>query len=290
VSRIEEPARLLDPDADTPAPLRDALDAGRAELPDAARLARLAARLPLGGPPSPPSPPAPPPAAPLAPAAAPSVLSGALVGAALALAVVGGAFVREALTENVGAQTIATTTARPAVSAPPVEASRAAVEPPATRLDPPPPSASPAASTPPPRASAPPTASASAPSPAPTIEASAAPEPPAAGESEVALLQRAQDALGADPARALALASEHEQRFPRGSLGQERELLAVSALVALGRSEDARARAIRFLARHPDSAHRSRLLAIVPGLDRGDPHAPGPAGLADALQKNEPPR
>ncbi len=54
-------------------------------------------------------------------------------------------------------------------------------------------------------------------------------------ESEVHLLQRAQGALGADPGAALAPDRRaHARRFPGGALAQERELIAVTALVALG--------------------------------------------------------
>jgi hypothetical protein len=77
-----------------------------------------------------------------------------------------------------------------------------------------------------------------------------------------------QTALATDPARALALATEHEQRFPRGALGQEREVIAVGALVALGRAPEARARAARFVERFPGSAYRQRIEALVPGLRR----------------------
>ncbi len=45
------PLPLVDPGADVPAVVRDALEAGRAELPSAAVLARLAAKLPPPGPP-----------------------------------------------------------------------------------------------------------------------------------------------------------------------------------------------------------------------------------------------
>ncbi|MFT3776321.1 MAG: hypothetical protein QM820_64070 [Minicystis sp.] len=294
----DEPTRLLDA-AGAPASLRAALEAGRADLPDAARLARLAARLPLGGPPAPSSPPdapdAPPspqppfaPAAPLAPAAVPSALSGVVAGAALALAVVGGAWWHESAKPPppapiVGAPTITPAfQSRPEPARPDPAARPIAPEPTAARVEPPPAAAAPAPSAlHAPRAAAAPSALASAAAPAdpaPSLAAGAAPPAPAVEpESEVALLQRAQDALGGNPARALAITTDHAQRFPRGSLSQEREVIAVSALAALGRTGEARARAASFLARFPESAHRSRLLAIVPGL-------------ADALQKNDDPR
>jgi hypothetical protein len=58
--------------------------------------------------------------------------------------------------------------------------------------------------------------------------------------------------LGA-PTRALATFDEAARRFPNGSLGQERELSALEAEVALAHFADARARAQRFLATYPGS-------------------------------------
>jgi hypothetical protein len=56
-----------------------------------------------------------------------------------------------------------------------------------------------------------------------------------------------------DPARSLSVLDEHRRRFPRGQLGEEREALAVQALVALGRYDEARERAARFRAAVPNS-------------------------------------
>ena len=85
-------------------------------------------------------------------------------------------------------------------------------------------------------------------------------------ETEAHLLQRAQSAPGADPGGALSLAGEHARRFPGGALGQERELIAVTALVALGRTPEAQASATRLLERFPGSAYRGRLESL--GLGR----------------------
>ena len=87
-----------------------------------------------------------------------------------------------------------------------------------------------------------------------------------AEESEAELLARAQSQVSGNPAGALALTERHRARFPGGLHGQERELIAISALVKLGRTAEARARADAFLAVHPSSAHRRRLAVIVPGL------------------------
>lgn len=78
-------------------------------------------------------------------------------------------------------------------------------------------------------------------------------------DEELLLLQRAQGALSANPGEALAIADEHLSRFPGGGLSQERELFAISALVNLGRTAEARARAAQFFARFPSSAYRQRI-------------------------------
>jgi outer membrane protein assembly factor BamD (BamD/ComL family) len=79
----------------------------------------------------------------------------------------------------------------------------------------------------------------------------------------VKLLERAQDALRSRPAEALALCNEHTQRFPGGMLVQEREVIAIEALVKTGRKEDARKRADRFKTRFPGSSHTRRLDALL---------------------------
>ena len=56
-----------------------------------------------------------------------------------------------------------------------------------------------------------------------------------------------------DGAAALAATAEHARKYPGGVLGQEREAIAVRALVLLGRTEEARARVDRFRERFPDS-------------------------------------
>lgn len=81
--------------------------------------------------------------------------------------------------------------------------------------------------------------------------------------AEAALVRRAQTALTADPATALALTDDHRRRFGAGSLEQEREVVAIEALTRLGRSAAARARMDAFTARWPRSAHRRRLEVIV---------------------------
>jgi hypothetical protein len=97
------------------------------------------------------------------------------------------------------------------------------------------------------------------PAAAPTPEGSAERAP----SDEFALLRAARQAIGDRPDRALALTSEHARLFPSGMLSQEREAIAVEALVKLGRASAAQTRAHAFLAGHPDSPYRSRIEAAL---------------------------
>lgn len=95
----------------------------------------------------------------------------------------------------------------------------------------------------------------------PTTKARA--KPVASGattEEEAAIIDAMERALrGGDARRAAALASEHEQKFPRGTLAEEREGGRVLARCLIGaRSKDA---ADAFLAAHPRSPMRGRILA-----------------------------
>lgn len=65
--------------------------------------------------------------------------------------------------------------------------------------------------------------------------------------------QLAEIRRASQPARALALAEEGHARFPRGVFWQEREARAIGALVSLGRSGEAKARARAFVEKHPES-------------------------------------
>jgi hypothetical protein len=104
-------------------------------------------------------------------------------------------------------------------------------------------------------------------SPRPPARADDAPAKPVGAPAddgeELRLLSRAHSALALDPAFALTLAHEHRRRFPSGSMDQEREVIAVSALMALGRVDDARQAADRFARDHAGSAYVARIRAIV---------------------------
>lgn len=95
---------------------------------------------------------------------------------------------------------------------------------------------------------------------APAVEASA---PQLRVESELLLVERAQRALRRDPAVALSLSGEHAALFPSGNLAQEREVIAIEALLRLTQPRAARERAQRFESTYPASAHARRLRELL---------------------------
>lgn len=103
---------------------------------------------------------------------------------------------------------------------------------------------------------------------APAFEAKPADAAPATDEA--ALLRSARQALATSPARTLALTQEHRRRYPRGILDQEREALAIDALIALGRDGEARARARTFELAYPGSPHRARIERALGAAARPD--------------------
>lgn len=104
-----------------------------------------------------------------------------------------------------------------------------------------------------------------APAPA-SASASAPSSPDAALASENALISRAQSALARGRgAEALAATDEHRRLFPGGRFAEEREALAIQAMVQLGQKDVARARAERFLTRYPKSL-LSRVVRKAVGL------------------------
>jgi hypothetical protein len=96
------------------------------------------------------------------------------------------------------------------------------------------------------------------------------PAAPAVAENtlarELALLGAASAMQGNDPREALARYDQHAREFPRGQMAAEREFLAVSALHALGRDEEARARGERLIAQHPASPYASRTRRLLDAL------------------------
>jgi hypothetical protein len=72
--------------------------------------------------------------------------------------------------------------------------------------------------------------------------------------AESALLDVARTALAAgDGERALDAVQRHEASFPRGLLTEEREALGIRALLALGRTSEAKGRVALFRTRYPES-------------------------------------
>jgi hypothetical protein len=82
--------------------------------------------------------------------------------------------------------------------------------------------------------------------------------------SDVELLQQARALLGTSPAEALTIAREHGTRFPSSAFAQEREMIAITALVRLGRHQEAQARAEHFRRTYPTSAHLRQLEKLAP--------------------------
>lgn len=72
---------------------------------------------------------------------------------------------------------------------------------------------------------------------------------------EARMVAQARAALSSDPARALELAERVEKDFPEGQLVEERRAIAIRALAALGRVDEARRRADAFLDRFGRGAH-----------------------------------
>jgi hypothetical protein len=83
--------------------------------------------------------------------------------------------------------------------------------------------------------------------------------------AEIALLQQARRALASAPDQALALTQVHARSFPDGVFREEREALAVEALLALGRRAEANARVHALLERYPQSAYRRRIERLLAG-------------------------
>ncbi|MBX3192296.1 MAG: hypothetical protein KF819_35225 [Labilithrix sp.] len=250
---------LLD-DADAGSPLvRAALRGARADVPDAARMDALAKAIgaavggPGGGGDGGPD------AgagggggggaggAAVAAGATKIAIGGIVAVAAVGVAVIVGRGAQGDATVDVDAGVQVASNAVPMPSAAPMPSASASAAPSAPVLDV---HALPAASVTAPKAvdaAAPASASAEARDPA----------------EEMKLLRRAQDALASSPAEALARCEEHAKTYPRGGLAEEREVLAVDALLRLGRRSEAESRAARFKAAHPGSAYVRRLDAIL---------------------------
>ena len=82
--------------------------------------------------------------------------------------------------------------------------------------------------------------------------------------AERTMLDVARTALGrGNGANTLVACDDHARRFPRGALAEEREAIAVQALVLEHRGDEARARAERFRKTHPRSILLPAVLAAA---------------------------
>jgi hypothetical protein len=85
--------------------------------------------------------------------------------------------------------------------------------------------------------------------------------------AERVLLDHARSALSSgDTAGALDALAQHEQRFPKGQLTEEREALRIRALARAGNAAAARTRADQFRARFPHSIFRPAVDATIQSL------------------------
>ena len=89
----------------------------------------------------------------------------------------------------------------------------------------------------------------------------------AARPDELSMITQAQ-ALRDQPRAALKLLKQHAAWYPHGMLAQEREVLAVEALLASGQLEAGKRRAARLEAEYPTSAHLPRVRALLEKASR----------------------
>ncbi len=82
-------------------------------------------------------------------------------------------------------------------------------------------------------------------------------------EEARAVLDARAELAGGNPSAALRLLEAARVDFPHGSLGQERDALAVEALAASGQKDAASARAQAFLRRFPASPHASNVRRFI---------------------------
>lgn len=258
---LRDPPRLA---ASTDELLRGALEAGKADLPSAAELAALAAKLGpiVGGGPGAPGGGSP--AAGGAGAMSGAAKLAAVVGLGAAVALGGaaylGAFSPAAPTSGSAIATASASASATASANATASASASANAMANAMANASTTTSAMASATAGARAGTAASARVASPASAPSATAERTPEPL---EPEATLLGRAQDALRSDPARALALCERHARDYPGALLGQEREVIAVDALTKLGRTAEAKARARRFRDQHPSSSHLGRLKVLV---------------------------
>jgi hypothetical protein len=87
-------------------------------------------------------------------------------------------------------------------------------------------------------------------------------------EDELALLERSREALRDDFATALLLAEQHGREYPTGRFVQEREVLAIQALLKQGRDDEAVERTQRFIRDQSGSPYVLRLRHMLASKPR----------------------
>ncbi|MBM4779923.1 MAG: hypothetical protein GQE15_19635 [Archangiaceae bacterium] len=104
------------------------------------------------------------------------------------------------------------------------------------------------------------------PAPAPPpVDTKPAPPPPPSPDAELTALDDAIAAARAGrPAQALVAVEAHVASWPDSPLAQEREVIAIEALLSLGRRDDARTRLSAFRSKWPTSTHLVRLESMLP--------------------------
>jgi hypothetical protein len=102
-----------------------------------------------------------------------------------------------------------------------------------------------------------------APRTAPAAPAARATAPGDTLAREIALIDAGRANAATAPARALATLETHRREFPNGQLAAERDFLAVEALLAARRSDEARRRAADLAARYPSSSYAARAARLL---------------------------
>lgn len=77
--------------------------------------------------------------------------------------------------------------------------------------------------------------------------------------------QQARRSVVSEPARALELIAEHQQRFPRSVLTEERQALRIEAFLRIGRRSEAERELGIFETLSPRSLYLRRLRALTLG-------------------------
>jgi hypothetical protein len=82
-------------------------------------------------------------------------------------------------------------------------------------------------------------------------------------QREAELVAKARRSLTHEPERALRLTTKLVREFPSGLLAEERDAIAIRALAALGRTQEAKRRAEAFLASHGEGPHAEAIRRAV---------------------------